>query len=339
MHTKTIERYFLFSILFIMLVFIFFIFRPFWIVIVLGASFATVLYPVHHWLNKKLHNVISALITVILFILILFVPILSIGSIIFKQSQNVYLSVVGNGSIASFLESTGTKINNVLPDGITFNANEIASTFISFLTSNIGNIFNTSVSVLISLILLLLAIFYFLKDGNDWKKKIVLLSPLSKEDNEKIINGLSKTISGVIVGYILIALIQGILMWVGLSIFGVPNAAFWGLVAAIAALMPPFGTGIVSVPAVIFLYATGHPLSALGLLIWGTLMVGMVDNLLNPYIVGKKLEIPAFLILFSVLGGISLLGPIGILIGPLTVSTLHTLILIYKNESSENKTL
>jgi predicted PurR-regulated permease PerM len=339
MHTKTIERYFLFSLLFITLVFTFFIFRPFWIVIVLGASFAAVLYPIHNWLTKKLSSAISALITVILFIAVLFIPILSIGSVIFKQSQNVYFGVVANGSITSFLESIGTKINNVLPDGIAFNANEIASTFISFLTSNIGNIFNTSISVLISLILLFLAIFYFLKDGNEWKKKIIILSPLSKEDNEKIINGLSKTINGVILGYLLIGLVQGILMWIGFSIFGVPNAAFWGLVGAIAALIPPFGTGLVSVPAVIFLYATGHPLPALGLLIWGTLMVGMIDNLLNPYIVGKKIEMPAFLILFSVLGGISLLGPIGILIGPLTVSILHTLILIYKNESNENKTL
>ncbi|MEI7810443.1 MAG: AI-2E family transporter, partial [bacterium] len=278
-------------------------------------------------------------VTVLLFISVLCIPLYSISSIIFEQSKNVYYGVISNGDAGMFLSSIGEKINSVLPEGTNFNPNQIAISSVSFLTSNIGNIFNFSISAVLSLILLLLALFYFLKDGEDWKNKIILLSPLSKENDEKILHKLSKTISGVIKGYVLIALIQGILMWIGLSLFGVPNAVFWGLVSAIAALIPPFGTGLVCVPAIIFLYATGHILPAVGLLIWGVIIMVFINNFLNPYIIGKRVEIPSFLILFSILGGIALLGPVGVLIGPITISMLNTLFSIYKSEINKNEIL
>ena len=121
-------------------------------------------------------------------------------------------------------------------------------------------------------------------------------------------------------------------MGVGLAIFGVPNSALWGLVTMITALVPSIGTAIISVPAIIFLLITGNTFEAIGLLVWAVAVVGMIDNLLSPFIVGNKINLPPFLILFSVLGGISLLGPIGILVGPLTISMLYTLISIYRHE-------
>ena len=139
-------------------------------------------------------------------------------------------------------------------------------------------------------------------------------------------------INGVIKGYLLVAVIQGSLMGIGLAIFGVPSPALWGVIAAIGALTPTLGTSIVSIPAVIFLFVSGHTGEAIGLTVWSLALVGMIDNFLNPYIVGNKIKIPPFLILFSVLGGLSLLGPVGILIGPLAVSLLYTLISIYRSE-------
>jgi len=96
--------------------------------------------------------------------------------------------------------------------------------------------------------------------------------------------------------------------------------------------LPTIGTSLVSIPAIIFLVSTGAPTQALGLLIWSVVAVGMIDNLLSPLIVGSKINIPPLLILFSILGGISFLGPVGILVGPLTVSLLYALISIYRNE-------
>jgi len=334
MQPKVMEKYFFFGLLFVTLIFTFFIFRPFWIVLVLGASISIILYPVYAWLNKKhLPNWLAALITLFFFIIVLCIPLFGIGSIVLDQSQNFYHSIINNnGNAGPLISSIGSKINHVLPKGMSFNINEGVSSFVSFLTNNIANIFNATVSALFSFVLLLLAIFYFLKDGEGWKKALLKLSPLSGVADQKILDRLTQTINGVIKGYLLIAFIQGTLMGIGLTIFHVPNPAIWGVVAGIASIIPPFGTAIVSVPAVIFLFITGHTGLAIGLLIWAVLVVGMGDNVLNPYIVGHKINIPPFLILFSVLGGIALLGPVGILIGPLTISLLYTLTEIYQSE-------
>lgn len=333
MQPKTIEKYFFFGLMFATLVFAFFIFQPFWIVLVLGASLSIVLYPVYLWLKKiRLPNAFAAFITLLFFFIVLCIPFLSIGSLVFKQSQNLYHSVVNNGIEISFLDSIESKINQVLPEGVSFNTKDTVSTVISYLTKNMTTIFNTTVTALFSFILLLLTIFYFLKDGESWKKIFLRLSPLSNTDDEKILDKLFQTINSVMKGYLFIALVQGIAMGIGLTIFQVPNSALWAVVAGIASIVPPMGTAVVSVPAIIFLYTTGHVGLSIGLMIWAILMVGTIDNLLNPYIVGHKINIPPFLILFAVLGGISLLGPIGILVGPLTISLLYTLTEIYRNE-------
>ena len=338
MQTKIIERYFFFGLLFATFIFTFLIFRPFWIIFALGASFSIILYPVYAWLNKKhLPNWLAAILTLFFFIIVLCVPLFSLGSIVFNQSQNLYHSVVNNGNVLPFINSIGNKINEILPSGITFDINEKISGFISFLTNNLANIFSATVSALFSFILLLLAIFYFLKDGEKWKKLLLKMSPLSDIDDDKIIDRLSKTINGVIRGTLFIAFVQGILMGIGLSLFGVPNAAIWGVVAAITSLIPSFGTAFVSIPAIIFLFATGHIIPAIGLIIWSTILVGTIDNFLTPYIIGNKINIPPFLILFSVLGGIALLGPVGVLIGPLTVSLFYTLTEIYQGEFKQTQ--
>ena len=334
MQPKIIERYFFFALLFSTFVFAFFIFRPFWVVLVLGGSFSIVLYPIYLWLNRRhLPNWLSAFLTLLFFIFVLCIPLLTIGTVVFNQSQNLYHSIINNhGDAGPLVNAIGKEVNKFLPNGITFDINDTVSTFVSFVTNNITNILNATVSALFTFVLLLLTIFYFLKDGESWRKTFLRLSPLSTADDEKILVKLSKTINGVVKGYLLIGIIQGVLMGIGLTIFHVPNPAIWAVVAGMASIIPPMGTAVVSVPAVIFLFITGNTGFAIGLLIWAVVIVGTGDNLLNPYIVGHEINIPPFLILFSILGGISLLGPAGILIGPLTVSLLYTLTEIYQSE-------
>ena len=333
MQTKFIERYFFFGLLLGTLLFTFMIFRPFWAVLVLGMSFAIVLYPVFEWFKKgKLPNWLASLLTVFLFVIVLCAPLLGIGTMVFNQTQNVYHLVVDGGNTKAFVDSVSNAINNILPDSITFNASEKIADFVSFLSNNIAKIFSTTLSAFFSFLLMLLVIFYFLKDGTKWRKAMIVLSPLADKDDEKIIYRLTLAVNSVIKGYLFIAVIQGTLMGFGLWFFGVPNPALWGVLAAITSLLPTIGTAFVSVPAIIFLLITGNTPAAIGLLIWAVVAVGMIDNFLSPLIVGGKTNIPSLLILFSVLGGISLLGPIGILMGPLTVSLLYTLISIYRNE-------
>ncbi len=337
MQTKTIERNFFYILLLLTLVFTFFIFKPFWMVIILGASFAVVLYPLYNWLlRKKIPSYFSAFLVVLFFFFIVCIPLFGIGSIVFTQSQDLYNQINSGQTITTTLSSIGNSINSFLPNGINFDINERITALISSLTNNIAKIFSSTLTTIFSFLLVLLSIFYLLKDGERWKSALITLSPLSDKDDKKIIKRLSGTINGVIKGSLLIALIQGILMGVGLTIFGVPNAALWAVIAGISSLIPSIGTALVSVPAIAYLFLSGQIFPAIGFALWAAVIVGLVDNILSPYVIGNRVNIPPFLILFSVLGGISLLGPVGILIGPLVLSLLFTLISIYRNEFKQD---
>ncbi|MDQ3075672.1 MAG: AI-2E family transporter [bacterium] len=337
--SNIIERYFFFGLLLATLLFTFFIFKPFWIVIVLSISFSIVLYPLYTWLvNKSAPKWLASLISVIFFTILLCGPIFGIGAIVFNQSQELYNTItLGGNEVETFINKFEVTVNRILPAHVNFDAKEKISDIVLFLSNNLGQIFSTTLSTFFNFTLMLLAIFYFLKDGRDWKKSLVKLSPLTDTDDHKIVNRITKAVNGVIKGYLLIALLQGILMSIGLWIFGIANPALWGVVAAIGSLIPMVGTAFVSAPAIIFLFATGSTTSAIGLLIWAIVVVGTVDNILNPHLIGGKINVPPLVILFSVLGGISLLGPVGVIVGPLTISFLYTLISIYKNQFSEPK--
>jgi predicted PurR-regulated permease PerM len=337
MPTKLMERYFFFGLLFITLIFTFFVFRPFLIVLILGASLAIVLHPVHRWFsNRKISGWLASLLTVFLFILLICGPLFGIGTIVFNQSQGIYHEIISGDKVVPLINKVNDYVNNWLPDGFSFDFNQKLSDFFSFISDNVARIFSTTLATIFSFLLMLLTIFYFLKDGQEWKKSLITLSPMPDADDRRIIARLKETINSVMKGYLLIALLQGILMGVGLFIFGVPNPALWGVVAAITSLIPTAGTALVSVPAIIFLFITGHIPQAIGMLAWAALFVGLIDNLLSPMLISKRIKIPEFIILFSVLGGIVLLGPVGILIGPLSVSLLYTLVSMYRKEFSPN---
>jgi predicted PurR-regulated permease PerM len=155
---------------------------------------------------------------------------------------------------------------------------------------------------------------------------------LSEKNTKEILANLRHGVNRVIKGSFFIAIIQGTLAWLGFWFFGIPNPALWGVVAGMTSLVPNLGTSLVTIPSILFLYFTGLPLHALGLLLWAMLIVGTVDNFLSPYIISRNTDIPAILTLFSILGGITLMGPVGILIGPLTLSLLYSLVAIYRKE-------
>ena len=340
MQTKIIERYFFFALLSAVFIFSFLIFRPFWIVLVLGISFSIVLYPVYEWFNRiKFPNWLSAFITALVFIIIIGGLFFGIGAVVLKQSQNLYNLFANNGNALPFLDSINNSIIKILPQGISFNLYQKISDIIYLITNNIAGIFTSTLSVIFSIFLTFISIFYFLKDNKHWKRGIKIISPLSDADDQKIIDKLALSVNGIMRGYFFIVLIQGTLAGIGFSIFGVPNPALWGLVAMVTAFVPTVGSGLVTVPAIIFLLLTGNTLGALGLAVWGIVLIGTIDNILNPIIVGSRVKLHPLLILFSVLGGISLFGPIGILVGPLTISLLYTLISIYRNEFKQSITI
>lgn len=332
MHEQLIRRYFFFALFIIGASLTIMILWPFAKVIILSIALSAVLFPVYQAIKKYIKvSWVSSLLTVILFLVVLCIPLFIIGTMVFNQTQNIYAWVSGHGGLDNITEVFNRSIENVFPGGA-INLRDSISAVTERFAVNVGNAFTATLSTIFSLFLVLLSMFYFLKDGINWKHLIVHFSPLSDESGDKILAKLGTAVNGIIKGYLLIAIVQGFLMGLGLTIFQVPNAALWGVFAAVASLVPTVGTALVSIPVILFLLIVERTGAAIGFAAWAMLLVGSIDNFLNPYFVGKKIAIHPLLVLFSVLGGLVLMGPIGILVGPLAISFLYALSSVYKTE-------
>lgn len=335
MQISSTEKYFLFILLSITIILALLILYPFLTMFILAAAFAVVLNPVYLWIKRHLvWNVswVASLLTVILFLAFLCVPLFFVGKAVFNQTQDMYYSIVGSGASNHFIETIDSSINRVLPSGFVFDTHSKITELISSLSSNLAQFFSSTLNSVFMFVLMMFTLFYLLKDGEKWKNGLIKIFPLSDNNISSILLDLKKSINKIFKGSFIIAIAQGVLAWIGLTVFGVPNAIIWAVVAGIASFVPTIGTSIVTVPAILFLFFTGMQLQALGLLLWSILLVGTIDNVLSPYIISKDTAIPSLFILFSILGAISLVGPLGILIGPLVLSLLYSLISIYKKE-------
>lgn len=333
---KPVERYFFFSLLAITTILVAIIFRPFLSVIVAGASLAIVFQPLYLRLLRFVkHSWIAAGIAVALVILVCALPISVIATIIFNQAQQVYTLISETDTVATFLNTTASELQSYLPIDVQVDVHTEFAKILNAVSQNIAPFFSATLSSLFTSVLIIIAWFYFLKDGKRWREEIFALSPLSETDTTLITEKVVMAVNGVIKGYLFIALAQGTLMGFGLWLFGVPSPALWGVVAAIVSMVPMLGTAFVSVPAVVYLFAVGDTVSAVGLLLWSLCLVGMIDNILSPFVLGSKIELPPLLVLFAVLGGLAIFGPAGLLIGPILVSLLYSLIALYKKEFSD----
>ena len=333
MQTHSTERYFLFVLLLLAIILTIIIFSPFLTMFILAAAFSVILKPLYLWIKIRIVRNISwlaSIITIIIFVLCLCIPLFFVGKAVFSQTQDLYNNILSRGSPSQFAESISLSINRFLPEGFNFDFQANITQAVSSLSDNIAGLFSSTLQSILMFTLMLFSMFYLLKDGESWKEGFVNIFPLKNDDINEILINLRKSINRIFKGSFTIAIAQGILAWVGFTIFGVPNAVIWAVVAGIASFVPTIGTAIVSVPAVLFLFFTGMELQALGLLIWSIILVGTIDNVLNPYIISKDTEIPSLFILFAILGTITFIGPLGILIGPLILSLLYSLISIYK---------
>lgn len=336
MNTQKSELYFLLISLLAVSVVTFFIFKPFLYALILAVVFATTLEPLHKQFLKITNNKngFAALLSTVFVFVVLIIPISFLAVQIFQEATALYTTLTQNGG-ASALSHNASEglvgIENALniDTGIAIDFDHYLRQGLDFLIQNLGPLFTNVAKLFINTFIFLIALYYLFKEGKTIRGKLITLSPLEDAYDETIFDKLQTAINSIVRGNLTIALIQGILTAIGFIIFGVPSAALWGTIAAIAALIPSFGTSIVLLPAIAFLFLSGNTGSAIGLLVWGMIAVGLIDNLLGPKLVGRGVKLHSFLVLLSILGGISVFGPIGFLLGPLSLSLFLTLFDIY----------
>lgn len=335
-------NYFLLFALSISFIIVYFIAEPFLGPLILAAVFAFLFQPIYKRLFKYLKKRAgaAAIITTIIAVIMVLIPISFLGSQIFKESSQVYQSLIANGG--DFEESVRGVIDQArailpIPDNFEIDLGQYARQSLEVLVRNVGAVFSSFAKLLLNSFVFILAFYFFLKDGGKLKDYFVDLSPLDDKDDEFILSRLKLGVAAAIKGNLTIGLIQGTLTGIGFAIFGVPNAALWGAVAAIAALLPGIGTALVITPAIAYLFLTGNIFGGFGLLIWGFTAVGLIDNLLGPRLVSQGMHLHPLAVFIAVLGGIAFFGPLGFLLGPLAMSVFLALVDIYSSLKSKKK--
>ena len=202
----------------------------------------------------------------------------------------------------------------------------------SALAGQIGALLKNTLLLAVNLAIMLISLFVFFRRGEEYYRAAMDLLPFSPEQKQSVAQKLYDTFSAVINGVFLIALLQGFLTGIGFAFFSVPLPVLWGFVAAMLALLPIGGAAFVWIPGVFFLFLTGATGKAALLAVWGVAVVSLVDNILKPFLIGRKANIPMFILFLALLGGLQVYGILGLLFGPLVVTLLMTFIQIYREE-------
>lgn len=325
---RTASNFFL-CLLVLSMILVALMFLPYLGAFVLAIVFAIIFGPLYRKLKGAMphYESFAAFISVVLAIIVILIPLVFFGVVIFREAQGVYATLAVGGGLPA-LTTIRNWISGVFPS-LNINFGQYLELFLNWLIANIGPIFSQILQITITLFLSVFTFYFLLKDGPKIHDAIIRVSPLKHDDTEKILGKLTRMASSVIKGSLVVSVLQGILVGLGFYIFGLQNPVLWGSVAVICALVPMFGVAIVVVPTAIILLVSGSPTVAILFTVWGLLLPALVDNFVRPRLIDHDTDVHPLLVLFSVIGGITVFGPIGLILGPLALSLLLTLSEIY----------
>lgn len=343
---KSLPTYFLLFLLVVALYFGYLIFRPYFAVIIMAAIFALIFHPVYNWLNEKLKDrpSVAAFLTVSAFVLIIIIPLINFFALLVRESIESYplleqsfsdenLSATFQNTLVfietfqdkfPFLEAATFDLKAILLD--------VSSSFTSFIVKNANVVIAGTTNFFISLFFMLITMYYLLKDGHEFMDRVMKLTPLPNKYDKKLFQKFKEVSKSTVISSLVTAVIQGILGGIAYAIVGLPATLFLAVATAIASLIPFVGTALVWVPVAIILFVSGNVFSAVFLIIWGIVIIGLSDNLIRTKLIQSQANIHPLLVFFSIFGGISLWGFLGIIFGPLVLAIILTVLHIYELE-------
>jgi predicted PurR-regulated permease PerM len=301
---------------------------PFLPALAWALALAVLFAPFQKWLESKLaHSGLAAMIAVTVIALIVVVPAVFVAQKLVVQAvkgAQLIESKVSSGEWRRAIEAQprlapiADKIEQDL------DLQDSVKTLTSWLSTTAGSIVTGSVFQAVNFCIIFYLLFFFLRDRRAALHSLRYLSPLSKAEMEQMFERISGTINATVYGTLAVSAIQGVLGGLMFWWLGLPAPLLWGVVMAILAVIPVLGAFVVWVPAVAFLALEGSWGNAVILAVWGMLVVGTIDNLLRPALVGKQLKLHTVVAFISVVGGLMLFGPAGLILGPvaLTITTV-----------------
>jgi predicted PurR-regulated permease PerM len=318
------------------------LFWPFMSVIVIAAVVTGIFKPVYNFLNRKMNSLFASLLTCTLIFFILFIPTILFVGILSKEAYALYLMGKGgaiNDQIKPLLESSRVleRINLVLSNlnmeitGEELNRaiSELGKFVGLFLFQQASSIASNVFKFFVYFFFMLLIIYYLLFDGDKLIAFIIDLSPLPKEQDEKLIRKFKDMAGAILIGNGLCGLIQGVAGGIVFLLFGFNSPFLWGVIMALLAFLPIIGIGVVFIPVSLYLFLKMRIASGIFFVVFYIVLSGGIEYLLKPKLVGHRVKMHTLLVFFSIIGGLKMFGILGIIYGPLVATAFLTLTDIY----------
>ena len=308
----------------------------------MAAVFAMFLNPVHRFLKPITFGSSSATAGVVLVLAVVgvLIPLTAILAIVADQAVQV------TGAVAPWLQEQIRGLREGGMDAfpqwlpfrdslapyqqeITNQAGQFASNIGGWVVDGLRKATSGTFGAFLDLVVLLFALFFFLTRGPQLASHGLKLMPMPSDDRELLVERAMSTIRATVKGTFVIAIIQGVMTGVALAIAGVPGALFLATLTAVLSVIPGIGPPLVWGPAGLWLIASGNYWAGGLLIAWGAIVVGLTDNLLRPSLVGKDAKLPDLMILISTLGGLTLFGAIGLIVGPMIAALFSSIWYLY----------
>lgn len=299
----------------------------FWAAIIAGTF-----YPLYRIINKKLTIPnLSTAITMAIILIIIVIPLILVSSLVVKESIDLYSSLTYNsGQINESIHSAMEWVKNN-PYTARFNIDEtfwatkfseLAKAVTTFLIGSAKSFTQNSIVFLIMLFITFYTLFFFIRDGEAMLKKLMHLCPLGDDHEKMLYDKFTSTTRATIKGSLIVGLIQGALGGAMFAIAGIDGAIIWGILMVLVSSVPGIGSYFIWLPAAIIMLISGHTWTGVGMILFGSLVIGTIDNFLRPVLVGKDSQMHPLLVLLSTLGGIAVFGISGFIIGPIIAALM-----------------
>lgn len=209
---------------------------------------------------------------------------------------------------------------------------EVGAGLLEVLFGDVADLLSSLMFGAIGLVLMVFVLYYLIRDGPKAVAWIVAVMPINDRVGGRLIEQLDKTTHGVIVGHLLVAVIEGILGGIAFYLVGIPNVFFWAFVMTLLSLLPVIGPFLVWGPAAGYLVLIEEPFGAAFMVIWGLVVIGLVDNWVRPILVDREAHLNPAIILIGVFGGIYAIGATGLFVGPIILGVLIAALRVFDEE-------
>lgn len=320
--------------------------QPFLQAIFVAALFAALFNPLYRSVLHRVgeRRVLASALTLIIVLFFVVVPIASLLAVVTSQAVDIAQSATP--WISQQLSTPGL-ITQTL-EGLPFYSyiepyrdlaleklGDVAGLASGWIVDAVQSATLGTFSALFSVLIVLYTLFFFLIDGDRLLFYVLYYLPLNDEDETKLLRRFTSVTKATLKGTAVIGVLQGTLAGAALYFAGIPSALFWAVAMMVLSVVPGIGTALVWIPAVIYLIVGGEYVTAAAVAIFCAVVVGTVDNVLRPKLVGNDTQLHELLIFFSTLGGLLMFGFMGFVIGPIIAALFVTLWELYGDEFQE----